>query len=160
MITLKQLQKAVNAYLELRGDKRLLSIVTHNPSSPVEFELHLCDIYDGPIGTNPFTNKDSIKLYKDGSTMRDRKETNTQTETESSKRPAIEIKEVKGSNEDALKAYFELVQDLNKMDAKPFYARISIIAGALNILQRLGMIDISKMNSLLLDFITKEFEQE
>ena len=68
MVTLKQLKKMVDAYLTVHGDKEILSFSTYSGSSPVKFEIYLSDIYNGSIGTNPFTGKDSIKLYESGET--------------------------------------------------------------------------------------------
>ena len=68
MVKLSQMMEAITSYIKLHGDKEIISIATYNGSSEYEYELHLCDIYDGPVGSNPFTGRDSIKLRKNDST--------------------------------------------------------------------------------------------
>lgn len=63
MVTLAQLYDKVGKYLQMHGDKELLSVGTCCPSSPVEFKLNVADIYNGPLGTNPYTGRDIISLY-------------------------------------------------------------------------------------------------
>lgn len=62
MAKLSEMSRLMNMYIELYGDKEVDSIATHNGSSKFEYTLHLYDIYDGPIGTNPYTGKDRLNI--------------------------------------------------------------------------------------------------
>ena len=62
MAKLSELYRLVGNYLELHGDKEITSIGTHMPSSGTEYMLNLHDIYDGPIGMNPYRGSDKLNI--------------------------------------------------------------------------------------------------
>lgn len=71
MAKLSEMSKLMNMYIELHGDKEISSIATHNGSSKLEYTLHLYDIYDGPIGTNPYTGKDRLNIPRRAESMQE-----------------------------------------------------------------------------------------
>lgn len=71
MAKLSEIGKLINMYIELFGDKEVASIATHNGSSKLEYTLHLYDIYDGPIGTNPYTGKDRLNIPRRAESMQE-----------------------------------------------------------------------------------------
>lgn len=135
MVRLSYMANAINTYLKLNGDKEVISFGTYNGSSDIDYEIKLADIYDGPIGTNPFTGKASIKLMKDGESL------NVSGGEKQS-----------GADPKAMKAYFELAETLQKQEDKPIYTRLSVLYGALSVMHRMGSIDSQMMNALWNDF--------
>lgn len=63
MAKLSFMIKRMKSYLELHGDKDVTSISSCNGGDN-EYVLHLYDIYNGPIGTNPYKGEDRIEIPK------------------------------------------------------------------------------------------------
>lgn len=129
MVTIKQAYEALGAYLKLHGDKELLSVATHNGSSPTCFTLHVADVYDGPVGANPFTGRDTIDLKEDG-----------------------ELKfDIMGSSELAEKAVCAVKRRIEASVGKPYFYRMFMAHEMISLLYDLGLIDIKGANGLCLD---------
>lgn len=62
MAKLSELYRLAGNYLELHGDKEITSIGTWNGSSDIEYTLNLYDIYNGPIGMNPYRGSDQLNI--------------------------------------------------------------------------------------------------
>lgn len=54
----------LNNYLKLHGDKEVLSVATSCGNDRYDFKVHMADIYDGPIGTKPYTGRDELEIPK------------------------------------------------------------------------------------------------
>lgn len=130
MVTLKQLREAVNAYILLHGDKEISSI----SSSSAKYGLNVCDIYDGPLGTNPYSGRDVIELYKDESS-RD---------------------EERGLQDRALEKCLKLRQELDRMDDKPVHVKLQLLWTALDMLVQLGLFGEEKMKEVWLEFALEQ----
>lgn len=64
MAKLSEMQKRIEAYLLLHGDKEVTSIATHSGSGEIDFTLRLHDIHNGSSTTNPYTGQDKIYIPK------------------------------------------------------------------------------------------------
>lgn len=64
MVKLSVIHRLIGNYLELHGDKDVTSIATWCGSSPNAYTLHLHDIYDGSIGSNPYTGANHLDIPK------------------------------------------------------------------------------------------------
>ena len=63
MARLSEMHRLIGNYMELHGDKEVTSIGTPiGGSSGIDYVLHLCDIFDGPAGMNPYTGKDNLNI--------------------------------------------------------------------------------------------------
>lgn len=56
----------------------------------------------------------------------------------------------------AMTAYFKMVEDIKKQKDKPLAARMTLIYGALSMLEYMGEINDNRMTALWQDFITGE----
>lgn len=65
MAKLSELYRLAGNYLELHGDKEITSIGTCCGSSDTEYVLNLHDIYEGPIGMNPYRGSDKLNIPKE-----------------------------------------------------------------------------------------------
>ena len=86
MVKLSYLKRAVDEYLSTHGDKQLISVGSCQ-SGTTEYILHLIDVHDGPIETNPFAGRDEIHLLREPAEpasppIPDRIETYQELETE------------------------------------------------------------------------------
>ncbi len=70
MAKLSELHRLIGNYLELHGDKEVTSISTWCSSDPQEYTLNLHDIFDGPIGANPYSGEDCLNIPKGNSKRR------------------------------------------------------------------------------------------
>lgn len=138
MATLNQLYDTVGAYLANNGDKEITSISTWCGETDVEYELHLHDIYDGPIGENLYTGPDSIKLY--------RKESD----------------QIKASlnHDKTVEACRKLMDDLNKDSEKSMSLKQEILWEILEILESLRLIDENEGKILYCEFSLSQLEQK
>ena len=64
MAKLSELYRLAGNYLELHGNKEITSIGTCNGSSDIEYILNFHDIFDGPIGMNPYRGSDKLNIPK------------------------------------------------------------------------------------------------
>lgn len=64
MVKLSEIYRLIGNYLELHGDKDVTSISTWCATAPNAYTFNLHDIYDGPIGTNPYTGEDHFNIPK------------------------------------------------------------------------------------------------
>lgn len=65
MAKLSEIYHLIASYLELYGDKDVTSIATWGGSgSQNQYTFHLHDIYEGSIGSNPYSGKDHIDIPK------------------------------------------------------------------------------------------------
>lgn len=161
MVTLRQMADAIENYLELHEDKEVISIGAFNGSSAIDYELHLCDIYKGPVGSNPYTGRDSIQLLKDGKGWHAGDHAGIEIPEESKvSEESEEFVEFTFTKPTAMKAYFDLEQELRKADDKPLYTRMAMLWGALSIMQRMGEIDKGNMKSLWNDFALDKLDLE
>lgn len=63
MAKLSEMQKRIEAYLLLHGDKEVTSIsTTCGGGSKIEYTLNLHDIHEGNISTNRYTGRDEIDI--------------------------------------------------------------------------------------------------
>ena len=145
-VTLKQIRNTVNAYIALYGDKHVISFSTYTGTeSDVAYSINVCDIYDGPVGSMPYTNKDEIKLLKID--MSDSKNSDN-----------TECTDMTTDHENVMKAYYDLEQELRKAKEKPIELRLAMIWSAVSLLQRMGEIDKNKMYELWNDFALRELD--
>lgn len=63
MVKLSEVHRLIGNYLELHGDKDVISVGTYC-GSDYAYSLHLCDLYFGNIGHNPFTGRDTLNIPK------------------------------------------------------------------------------------------------
>lgn len=66
MARLSEMYRLIGNYLELHGDKDVISVGTPCGSSPGAFRFHLYDVYDGSIGGNPYTGAAHLDIPKKG----------------------------------------------------------------------------------------------
>lgn len=64
MARLSEMYRLVKNYLELHGDKDITSIATWNGNTDVEYTLNLHDVFEGPIGENPYRGRDELNIPK------------------------------------------------------------------------------------------------
>ena len=64
MARLSEFYRLIGNYLELHGDKDVSSIATWCSSAPNAYSLHLHDIHEGGIGSNPYTGADHLDIPK------------------------------------------------------------------------------------------------
>lgn len=147
MVTLKQMAEGVNKYLELHGNKDIISIGTYNGSSPIEYELDLADVYAGEPGSNPYTGRDHLKLMRDGGFSTGEKGVVPEAEPMEGLMGSLE----KEAGTDVMKAYFELEQDLRKQDT-PVEVKMAVLHGALSVMYRMGAVSSGLMTALWNDF--------
>jgi hypothetical protein len=62
MARLSDLYNAIGNYLYTHEDKEITSVETWCGSAPIKYTLHLHDIHEGSIGTNPYTGEDYINV--------------------------------------------------------------------------------------------------
>lgn len=70
MAKLSEIHKLIGDYLEINGDKEVTSIATWCSIAPQEYTLKLHDIFDGPIGRNPFSGEDHIDIPRERRCMK------------------------------------------------------------------------------------------
>lgn len=64
MAKLSVLYGLIGNYLELHGDKDVISIATWNGTTSNEYTLNLHDVHEGGIGENPYTGTDHLDIPK------------------------------------------------------------------------------------------------
>lgn len=64
MVKLSEIYRLIGNYIELHGDKDVISIATHCGHPEHVYTFNLCDIHYGSIGTNPYTGKDKLNICK------------------------------------------------------------------------------------------------
>lgn len=143
MVKLSVMAALIENYLKQKGDKHIVSIGTCY-GGDIEYQLHLCDIYDGPLGDNPYSRRDSIAVPKDGYEL----------ESEEKQKASLSKIEQKEAEEKAknMQAYFSLEEELRKADDKPLDIRLAELWGALSVMQRMGQIDSNMVQALWNDF--------
>ena len=63
MVKLSEFHRLIGNYLELHGDKDVTSIGTYC-GSEYAYSIHLHDLYEGSIGSNPYTGRDTLNNPK------------------------------------------------------------------------------------------------
>lgn len=74
MAKLSELYRLAGNYLELHGNKEIASIGTCCGSSDIEHILNLHDIYEGPIGMNPYWCSDKLNIPKESRNVHSNRE--------------------------------------------------------------------------------------
>lgn len=152
MVTLKQMHEMIGAYLKVKGDKEVTSIATYNGSSDVDYEIYLADIYNGPIGFNPFSGRDSIKLMKDGS---------ARIPGDDEPAPQTDMEKLDAFTKDVLNPPEDFFTTIRCMVRKyPEETKTAVMWGALSMMERLGRITPEEMKILWADVIIELANQE
>lgn len=63
MALLSDIKARIDAYLLIKGDKEVLSVSTCQGGTD-EFILNMADVWNGPIGTNPYAGRDTLRIPK------------------------------------------------------------------------------------------------
>lgn len=143
MAKLSYMRDMINMYLAEYGNKEVTSISTHQGvGNNIEYTLNLHDIYEGAAGTNPYSGRDMITLWKNGDTKSD--------EMEPAPGKKTDIPVTHGT-ETYLKMEKEIMES-----GRPLGAKILMIWGALMLLKKMGELDDETVNSLFCTFIFRE----
>lgn len=62
MTRLSTFSDYLETYLKIHGDKEVLSIATRSGDKNCDFIVHMADLYDGPIGYNPYKGRDELSI--------------------------------------------------------------------------------------------------
>lgn len=148
MARLSYMKQMIESYLKVKGDKEVISIGTCHGGDD-EYVLNLADIYQGYVGGNPYTGRDDIYLKRDGlddQTPDPNRPVSPEDEPDkkSDKKPA-------GPNL-SLKAVFDLEEELRRDKAKGVQAKLTVLWGALSVLQRAGTITMNQVKALWTEF--------
>lgn len=130
MAKLSKIQRLIEAYIGMKGDKDVTSIGTVC-GTDTEYVLHLHDVYEGPVGENPYSGKDTINIPKNGYEAPD----------------AEPVK--KGG---AMAAYFKLEERLRRDTKKPLPVKLAMLWGALTVINYMGECNADNMHSLWGEF--------
>lgn len=147
MAKLSYMLEMIQSYIKVKGDKEVTSIGTCNGSEK-EFTINVCDIYDGPAGTNPFTGRDEIVLTKNGKS--DNKPLTVRDIVENGARPeGTYFQSAKPSV--SMQAFFRLHDNLRKDTGKSTETKLAIAWGALSVMTSSGEIGINVAKALWTD---------
>lgn len=62
MTKLSTFSRFLRNYLDIHGDKEVLSIADVYGNKNCDFVVHMSDIFDGPIGSNPYSGRDALSI--------------------------------------------------------------------------------------------------
>lgn len=62
MTKLSTFSDYLETYLKIHGDKEVLSVATRHGDKNCDFVVNMADLYDGPIGSNPYKGRDELPI--------------------------------------------------------------------------------------------------
>lgn len=140
MARLSYIKQMIEVYLNAKGDKEILSISTCQGGDD-EFVLNLADIHEGDIGSNPYTGRDSIHLKRNAAELI----------RPAGYEPVVPESRATGPNL-SMKAFFDLEDEMRRDKMKDMQAKLTVVWGALSVMQRSGSININQVKALWTDF--------
>ena len=62
MTKLSTFSRFLRNYLDIHGDKEVLSVAAVHGDKDCDFVVHMADIFDGPLGSNPYNGRDALSI--------------------------------------------------------------------------------------------------
>lgn len=147
MAKLSYMREMIDICLAAYGDKEVTSISSHSGvGNNIEYTLNLRDIYEGDPGTNPYSGRDMITLWKDGDTKSDEMEPAPEKKTD--------IPVTHGTE-----SYQKMEKEIME-SGRPLGTKIIMVWGALMLLKETDELDDETVNNLFCAFVFRELGLE